>query len=64
MEFLFIDESGDNGFAEGSTETFSLAGISIEKHIRTTIKHFSTRFNQGVEFLGAGIIEDVVFSKL
>lgn len=30
MELLFIDESGDNGFAMGSTEIFSLAGISLE----------------------------------
>jgi hypothetical protein len=29
MEFLFIDESGDNGLAEGSTEFYILAGISI-----------------------------------
>ncbi len=30
MEILFIDESGDNGFSEGSTDYFVLAGISIE----------------------------------
>lgn len=30
MEFLYIDESGDNGFAQGSSEFFILAGISIE----------------------------------
>lgn len=30
MEFLFIDESGDNGLAEGSTDFYILAGISIE----------------------------------
>ncbi|MDY6994927.1 MAG: DUF3800 domain-containing protein [Pseudomonadota bacterium] len=30
MELLFIDESGDNGFAPGSTEFFILAGLSIE----------------------------------
>lgn len=29
MELLFIDESGDNGFAPGSTERFILAGIAI-----------------------------------
>ncbi|MGH8498512.1 MAG: DUF3800 domain-containing protein, partial [Methylococcales bacterium] len=29
MELLFIDESGDNGFALGSTERFILAGIAI-----------------------------------
>lgn len=29
MELLFMDESGDNGFASGSTEHFILAGISI-----------------------------------
>jgi hypothetical protein len=30
MELFFIDESGDNGFAPGSTEFFVLAGLSIE----------------------------------
>jgi hypothetical protein len=30
MEFLFIDDSGDNGFSEGSTEFLILAGISVE----------------------------------
>jgi Protein of unknown function (DUF3800) len=30
MELLFIDESGDNGLVEGSTEFYILAGISIE----------------------------------
>jgi hypothetical protein len=30
MELLFMDESGDNGFAEGGTEFYILAGISIE----------------------------------
>lgn len=28
--FLFVDESGDNGFSEGSTDTFTLAGLAIE----------------------------------
>jgi hypothetical protein len=32
MEFLFVDESGDNGFSEGSTNTFTLAGIAIESN--------------------------------
>ena len=30
MELLFIDESGDNGLAPGSTEHFILAGISMQ----------------------------------
>jgi len=30
MEFVFIDESGDNGFASGSTTFFILAGIAFE----------------------------------
>jgi len=30
MKLLYIDESGDNGFAEGSTDFFILAGISLD----------------------------------
>ncbi len=30
MEFLFIDESGDNGLSENSTDYYILAGISFE----------------------------------
>ena len=30
MEFLFIDESGDNGLVKGSSDFYILAGISIE----------------------------------
>ncbi|MFH0774888.1 MAG: DUF3800 domain-containing protein [bacterium] len=30
MEFLFIDESGDNGLSENSTDHYILAGISFE----------------------------------
>ncbi|MCP4369394.1 MAG: DUF3800 domain-containing protein [Deltaproteobacteria bacterium] len=32
-----------------------------EKYIRRIVKHFSTRFDKGAEWSGAGIIEDVVF---
>lgn len=30
MELLFLDESGDNGLAEGSSKYYILAGISFE----------------------------------
>ncbi|MDM8559578.1 DUF3800 domain-containing protein [Candidatus Parabeggiatoa sp. HSG14] len=30
MNFLYTDESGDNGFSTGSTELFVLAGLSVE----------------------------------
>lgn len=30
MQLLYLDESGDNGFAPGSTELFVIAGLSIE----------------------------------
>lgn len=37
MEFLYVDESGDNGLQEGSTEYYILAGVAIESHyIRET----------------------------
>jgi hypothetical protein len=30
MEFLYMDESGDNGLVEGSTDFYILAGVAIE----------------------------------
>lgn len=30
MEFLYLDESGDNGLQEGSSEFYILAGVAIE----------------------------------
>lgn len=30
MELLFVDESGDNGFEEGSSAIYALAGVSLE----------------------------------
>jgi hypothetical protein len=30
MELLFVDESGDDGLAQGSTDFYILAGVSIE----------------------------------
>lgn len=37
MEFLYVDESGDNGLQEGSTEYYILAGVAIESnHLRET----------------------------
>lgn len=32
MELLFIDESGDNGFAPGSTSLFILGGVCVPAH--------------------------------
>lgn len=56
MELLFIDESGDNGFSEGSTEFFILAGISFEssywKEYFWKIKELRQRISQkyGLKF--------------
>ena len=40
---------------------YSDVNSSQEKYIRRIVKHFSTRFDEGAKWSGAGIIEDVVF---
>ncbi|MCD4782377.1 MAG: DUF3800 domain-containing protein [Candidatus Eremiobacteraeota bacterium] len=58
MELIYVDESGDTGFAEGSKDYFLLCGISIESEFwkeyywevrnlrRTIYQKFGTQINE------------------
>ncbi len=56
MEFLYIDESGDNGLQEGSSEFYILAGLAIEsfnlRELYWEIREFRKWINKryGLEF--------------
>jgi Protein of unknown function (DUF3800) len=48
MEFLYIDESGDNGLVEGSTKFFILAGVAIEANYLKEFFWIMLNFRQSI----------------
>lgn len=48
MEFLYMDESGDNGLVEGSTDFYILVGVAIETNFIKELFWIILRFRQSI----------------
>lgn len=48
MEFLYMDESGDNGLVEGSTDFYILAGVAIETNYLKELFWIILNFRQSI----------------